>query len=96
MYKIKNYISPKIIQDMFPEVNHTYNLRNKRIWEGSNIHTTNNGTETMLFRGPKTWEILPEAIKNSQSLNEFKRKVKFWIPYGCTCRLCTTTTFFPN
>ena len=90
MYKIKNNLSPKIIQDLFPRICHTYKLRNKRVWESSNIHTVHYGTDTMLFRGPKTWEILPEALKNSNSLEEFKRKIKLWIPNKCTCRLCAT------
>ena len=90
MYKIKNNLSPMIMKNIFTEIPNTYNLRNNRIWATHNVHTVNNGTETLTFRGPKTWDILPEAIKKSKSLNEFKNKVKTWKPDGCTCRLCKT------
>ena len=29
-------------------------------------------------------------IKNANSLQEFKLKIKKWKPEGCTCRLCRT------
>ena len=90
MFKIKNHISSPIIQDIFPDYEPTYDFRKSKFWEGSNIRTVIYGSETLSNRGPKTWEILPQSIKNSQSLNEFKEKVKHWKPVGCTCRLCKT------
>ena len=90
MYKIKNNLSPIIIREMFPQMRQKYNLRNNGIWKCSNVRTVKYGTETMLFRGPKTWEMLPDTIKYSKTIKEFKRKVKLWIPDKCTCRLCIT------
>ena len=90
MYKVKNGLSPVIMNDIFHEIPNNYNLRNNRIWSTHNIHTVNCGTETLAYRGPKIWEILPETIKTSKSLKEFKTKVKYWKPNGCTCRLCKT------
>ena len=55
-----------------------------------NIKTTTYGTETMRYRAPLTWEMVPEHIKQSQSLSEFKTKIKSWIPEGCKCNLCET------
>ena len=52
------------------------------------VVTINRGIETMRFRGPKTWEIVPEYIKNSKSLSIFKEKIKHWKPTECNCRLC--------
>ena len=46
------------------------------------------GTATLLFRGEKTWQLLPQAIKNAESLSSFKNQVKKWTPVGCTCKLC--------
>ena len=90
MYKIKNDISPTLIQELFPRYDNLYNLRNNRCWKTSNVRTVGFGTETLLFRGQKTLQLLPESIKNSNSLHEFKTKVKSWNPKGCTCRLCKT------
>ena len=38
----------------------------------------------------KTWNIVPENIKNSSSLKEFKSLIKKWQLNNCTCRLCKT------
>ena len=90
MYKVKNGISPEMMNWVFNEIPNTHNLRNNRIWSTYNIRTVNCGTETLSFRGPKTWDLLPDYIKEAESLNEFKIKIKAWKPVGCTCRLCKT------
>ena len=43
--------------------------------------------ETIRYRGPKTWELLPSNIKNPKSLVVFKAKSKDWKPRDCTCRV---------
>ena len=82
MYKIRNNMSPGIMKCIFPDTTNPYNLRNKNPFKGSNVHTVYNGTETISFRGPKTWAIvpeeIPEEIKTSKSLYEFKSKIKHW------------------
>ena len=50
--------------------------------------TVRYGTETVSFSGPKIWDILPNEIKNSETLHKFKAKIKSWIPADCPCRLC--------
>ena len=88
MYKVKNNLSPSIMNHVFEEQHIPYGLRNDRTWASSNIRTVYNGTETISFRGPKTWQLLPDNIKESKSLYDFKKKVRKWKPEGCTCRLC--------
>ena len=88
LYKVKNNLSPTLMKDIFPERIISYNLRKMNPFKTLNVNTVYNGTETLSFRGPKTWELVPEDIKNATSLNEFKTKIKYWKPNGCTCRLC--------
>ena len=88
MFKIKNNISPTLMQELFPVHENKYDLRKKRCWETSNVRTTCYGRETLRFRGQKTWQLLPISIKESNSLLEFKSKIRNWRPEGCTCRLC--------
>ena len=33
-------------------------------------------------------EMLPKRLKECSTLNEFKNKIKSWIPETCPCRLC--------
>ena len=40
------------------------------------------------LRGPITWELVPQDIREVESLALFKTKIKNWKPTGCTCRLC--------
>ena len=42
----------------------------------------------------QTWDLVPKDIKESNSLIEFKRKIKLWKPRGCTCRMCKVYIFF--
>ena len=90
MYKVKNNISPLPMQELFTAQANVHDLRNKRCWEIPNVRTVHHGTETIRYRGPKTWELVPPEIKDSNSLREFKVKIKAWKPEGCTCRLCKT------
>ena len=78
MYKVKNNISPLPLRELFNENINSHDLRNKRYWESSNVRTVHYGTETIKYRGPKTWEMVPNFIKESTSILEFKTKIKKW------------------
>ena len=45
-------------------------------------------TETLSYIGPKIWSLIPDDIKLSASISEFKIKIKTWKPVNCPCRLC--------
>ena len=88
MYKVKHNLSPSIMNQIFTEQQIPYDLRNDCTWASANIRTVYSGSETISFRGPKTWGLLPNHIKQSKSLCEFKTNVRKWRPDGCKCRLC--------
>ena len=90
MYKVKNQISPIPMQQLFSEKEHQHDLRNRNNWETRNIRTVKFGSETIQNMGPKTWELVPNDIKQSTSLLQFKNKIKHWRPSNCSCRLCKT------
>ena len=93
MYKIKHNLPPSPMQELFAEHINKYDLRNKRSWTLPNTRTINYGKETIRYRGPKTWDLLPNDIKESESLELFKRKIRNWTPHECECRLCKTYVF---
>ena len=88
MYKIKNDLSPTLMKFIFPDRAISYNLRNMNPFQVTNVRTVYYGTETISYRGPKIWALVPDEIKNSISLTLFKAKIKNWEPIGCTCRWC--------
>ena len=94
MFKVNNNLSPTFMKNIFTESSNPYNLRTQNPYKIYNVHSVYNGTETISFRGPKTWELVPDNIKNATSLLKFKSKIKMWKPVGCTCRLCKT--YIPN
>ena len=90
IYKVINNLSPPLMKQIFMDTTNTYNLRNKNPFLSRNVNSVKNGTETVSFRAPKTWALVPEEIKKSNSLAEFKSKIRNWKPEGCKCRLCKT------
>ena len=83
MYKVKNNLCPEPIKELF-----TPSLLDDKDWVLPKVTTVNRGLETIRYRGPKTWEIVPSDFKKSETLSVFKHKIKDWKPIGCTCRLC--------
>ena len=67
MYKVKQNLCPRAFQDLFTPV-----VRGKNEWVIPSAKDVNRGLETIRYRGPKTWEVLPYDIKESLSLSMFK------------------------
>ena len=89
VFKLMNNLSPEIMKETLPlkDIN---NYCTKFPFKTRNVHTVNYGTETVSFLAPKIWLIIPDYIKNSSTLLEFKSKIKKWKPTNCPCRLCKT------
>ena len=90
IYKVKYYLSPKTMKDIFFSKNENYSF-----WSGThlvnrNIHAAHFGTDTITNLGPKIWKLVPDEIKNASSLLVFKSRIKTWTTDNCPCRLCKT------
>ena len=88
IYKIINNLSPTFMNELFNDSLNPYDMRKKTIFEVENVKSVYNGTETISFRGPQIWSIVPDSIKTLETLAEFKKAIIKWKPVGCTCRLC--------
>ena len=87
MYKVKNVLAPLPVQELF-RVNSSDKAKSD--WVIPKVQTEDNGLDAIRYRGPLTWNLLPEEIKSAKTLQSFKEKVKLWKPLGCTCRICLT------
>ena len=87
MYKVRHNLSPAPFQEIFHKSD-PQNLRKEEGFEIPKVRTVNNGIETIRYRGPITWDLIPKDIQQSKSLSEFKTKIKKWKPKDCPCRLC--------
>ena len=67
-----------------------YDLRDNNLLKRRRVNSVLHGTESVSFLGPKIGDLVSNEIKESESLNAFKFKIKRWIPEGCPCRICKT------
>ena len=68
--------------------NASYNLRSGVTVTRRNIRTKEFDFETISTIGAVLWRNLPNDIKNSDSLNIFKDRIKQWTPDNCPCKIC--------
>ena len=88
IFKPKTGVSPELMNDIFHFVERPYNLRSDYTLKRKRDHTIYHGSENLFFLAPKLWDLLPNSIKNSASLKEFKTKINTWAFEGCPCRIC--------
>ena len=94
IYKIKNNLNPPIMDFMFERRNNTYNLRNFQEFATKRKRTVKMGLETLNYRSPQLWSILPENLRQINSVVQFKESVRKWDCINCLWRLCKL--YLPN
>ena len=88
IYKALHNLSSVLMSELFQLKDIRYNLRQGKTLIANNIKTVKFGTESISNLAPKIWQLIPDEIKNTDSLNGFKRKIKLWIPTECLWKLC--------
>ena len=88
IFRIRNNMAPEFLNEIFQERTLQYNLRRRNPFHIRRVNSVYNGTESLSFLGPKIWNLVPEEIKTSETVDIFKNKIKKWIPENCPCRLC--------
>ena len=89
MFKFYNGLSPPLMNNIFKlREENPYNLRHLSEFSRPMINSVYHGTESISFLGPKIWDIPPEKLKNTETLEIFKKEIKIWKPDNCPCRLC--------
>ena len=90
-YQVYIKTSPKIMQKNFlVKEQWNYNLQNQADFVILQVKCVNYGLESIQVLGPKTWESLPNDLKNKESIDSFKTAIKRWKPESCSCHLCKT------
>ena len=88
IYKVIQGISPPLLNEVLVSRQCNYDLRGNNFLERRRVKSVRYGTGSISFLAPKTWEILPNEIKDSDTLQIFKAKMKKWVPVEYPCRLC--------
>ena len=82
-------LSAPIMNDILTlDENASNNLRSGVTITRRNIRTNKFGFDTITTIGAVLRRNLPNDIKNSDSLNIFKHRIKQWTPDNCPCKIC--------
>ena len=76
--------------EIFKFKEHSYDLSKNNCTERRIFKSCKYGSETASNLGEKLCDILPENIKKSGFLQDFKNKINFWASLNCPCKLCKT------
>ena len=71
MFKVKNNIAPEIMKLLFAPKMSSYDLRNNNSFKRRRVKSVWHGTESVSYLDPKIWDLVPNEIKESESLNAF-------------------------
>ena len=89
MFKSKNDIGPKLLKDIFQNSNYKGpTLRKPMDLKKSNICTQKYGERSLDYFGSKIWGLIPNEIREAETLEIFKNKINKWKPDKCPCYLC--------
>ena len=87
IFKVKTGIAPELMKGIFEFTDVNYNLRNQFKCCRSIPCTERYDIETTVSIVPKLWVKVPTEIENSKSVEEFKARIKSWVPKNCPCKI---------
>ena len=87
VYKSINGMSPDYVSEMFQRQIHQYNVRNNERLVQPHFSTIRHGYNSIRYLGTKIWNSLPNDVKDSQSLNVFKKRIKRVTDTGILTRI---------
>ena len=88
IFKSINNLSPPFMSELFVPKCSGYDLRRGQQLVLPLTKTVKFGMQSLSFSGSLIWDQLPKNVKDSPTLNVFKRKLKLLPDTFCTCLLC--------
>ena len=93
VFKSLMYLNPEFMCSCFNKNPIPFDLRKEIKVFLLPVKSFRFGFNFIHFRGSILWNNLPSPIKNSQTINEFKVKLKNLGNIHCTCSVCLVETF---
>ncbi len=81
--------TPIYIRDLFEEKDKIYNLCSTVSLKQPKCNTVTYRLNSFRYKGTKIWNNLPNKMKNSITLAEFKNQIKKWQGPKCPYNMCT-------
>ena len=88
VYRCIHIETPSFLHNMFKPVERNYNLRINNILALPQTSTLTWGLHSISYRGSRSWNSLPDDIKSSSSVHEFKNSIKCFEGIQCSCKIC--------
>jgi len=76
------------MEDIFKTKISSYDLCSNILLTLPECKSKKYGVNCTVFKGSLLWNTLPNEIKNSDSTEIFKNKIKNWNGLTCTCPIC--------
>ena len=77
MFKISSGFSPSILNELFQfREQIPYELRQRPQIQIPWVHSVFSGTESLKLLGPKIWTLVPNEMKQLESLGKFRNAIK--------------------
>ena len=76
------------MHEIFEQRNIQYNHRSQTDFHLGSVKTVNCGLSALRYLNLKIWKIVSLEIKHSETLEQFKMKIKSCKPTNCPCNLC--------
>ena len=80
--------APPYVSSLFTERESEYSLRRNHSLILPPYNTISFGKQSIRYTGPKVWNSLPNNLRQTTSLKEFKHLISTWSGTNCTCSLC--------
>ncbi len=77
------------IRDLFEEKDKIHNLRSTVSLKQPKCNTVIYGLNSFRYKGAKIWSDLPNEIKKTITLAEFRNQIKKWQILKYLCNMCT-------
>ena len=88
IFKTKNELNPRVMEEILTFKDADYNLRNNSSLKISNLKTDYYGTESLTNLDAKICNHMPNEYKELKSLFTFKSRISSWVTDECPCRMC--------
>ena len=88
IYKSLTDVNPDFMKNYFSIKGIPYSLKNGSALKIPSVRSTYYGINSIHFRACLLWNKLPNSLKESQLLPEFKHKIKAIEKMDCSCTIC--------
>ena len=76
------------MKDFFAPKMSPYDPCNNNSFKRRRVNSVWHDNESDSHLRPKIWDLVPDEINETESLNALKFKFKRWFPEGCPCKIC--------